>query len=241
MNGHVKSMRFQQFMEPATTLLSLLLVMAVDSSRAAAANRNQQCVNSLQRTLKLARLVQKESVDLIRTYKASQGVKAELLCEASFKYIPNINISGLESWERLLSIYAHLWDFFPHFKRVYEQQVDLQPPASPLLAELSRSGGGRRNLASLISSFYQSLFPNLPVPEPAGGPTALPSPQNVFHQKVYGCEVLRTYKDLVSNVCRELKTLKSKVCQRRKRVNPLLPEAGRTPRVMNNRMTDFER
>ncbi|XP_040052770.1 IL-6 subfamily cytokine M17 [Gasterosteus aculeatus] len=242
MNGHVKSLRFQPFMEPATTLLSLLLVMAVDSSRTVAATRNQQCENSLQQTWRIARLVQKESVELIKTYKTSQGENAELLCKASFNYIPDPNISGLEPWERLLSIYKHLQDFFPHFSRVYEQQMDLQSPASRLLAELNRTNGGRRNLAALISSSYQSLFPNLPMPEPAGGPTTLPSPQNVFQQKVYGCQVLKTYRELVSNVCRELKTMKSKVCRSRKPVNFTggFPEAGLRRSVMNNRMKDFE-
>ncbi|XP_037340999.2 IL-6 subfamily cytokine M17 [Pungitius pungitius] len=217
MNGHVKIMRFQQFMEPATTLLSLLLVMAVDSSRTVAATRNPHCGIPLQQTLNLARLVQKESVNLIQTYKASQGGQADVLCEASFKYTPDPNISGLQPWEKLLSIYTHLQDFFPHFKRVYEQQMDLQSPESPLLAELDRTGGSRRNLANLVSSLYQSLFPNLPIPEPAGGPTTLPSPQNVFQQKVYGCEVLKAYKELVSNVLRELRTLKSNVCRRTQR------------------------
>ncbi|XP_070706510.1 IL-6 subfamily cytokine M17 [Pempheris klunzingeri] len=214
MNGHVKSMHFQQFMEPATTLLSLLLVMAVDSTRTVAASRNQQCGNSVQ-TLKLTRLIQKESVDLIKTYKASQGEMSKLFCKVSVNNVPDPDISGLEPSETIASIYTHLQAFLPHLKRVYEQQTDLQPPTSPLLTELSDVSAHNRHLAALISSFYQSLFPNLPVPEPAGGPTTLPPPQNVFQQKVYGCVVLKTYKELLSNVSRELRTLKSKVCRGR--------------------------
>lgn len=42
--------------------------MAVDSTRTVAASRNQECGNSLQQTVKLTRLIQKESVDLIKTY-----------------------------------------------------------------------------------------------------------------------------------------------------------------------------
>ncbi|XP_068562260.1 IL-6 subfamily cytokine M17 [Cebidichthys violaceus] len=221
MNGHVKSMRFQQFMEKATTLLSLLLVMAVDSSRTVAASRNQQCGNSLLQTLKLTRLVQKESVDLIKTYKASQGEMSELICKVSVNNVPDPNISGLEPSERLMSVYTHLQEFFPHLKRVYEQQTDLQSPTSPLLTDLSRVNASSKNLAALINDFYQSLFPNLPLPEPAGGPTTLPPPQNVFQQKVYGCVVLKTYKELLSNVSRELRTLKSKVCRRRIQMNTL--------------------
>ncbi|XP_029300789.1 IL-6 subfamily cytokine M17 [Cottoperca gobio] len=218
MNGHVKSM---QFMEPATTLLSLLLVMAFDSTRTVAASRNQQCGNSLQQTFKLTRLIQKESVNLIKTYKASQGEMSELFCKVSVNNVPDPNISGMEPSERIVSIYTHLQDFFPHFKRVYEQQTDLQSPTSPLLRELSRVSAHSRSLVALISSFYQSLFPNLPLPEPAGGPTTLPPPQNVFQQKVYGCVVLKTYKELLSNVSRELRTLKSKVCRRRIQINTL--------------------
>ncbi|XP_056259742.1 IL-6 subfamily cytokine M17 [Seriola aureovittata] len=219
MNGHVKSMYFQQFMELATTLLSVLLLIAVDSTRTVAASRNQQCGNSLQQTLKLTRLAQKESVDLIKTYKASQGQMSELFCKVSVNNVPDPNISGLEPSERIVSIYTHLQAFIPHFKRVYEQQTDLQLPMSPLLAELIVVSARSRNLAALMNSFYQSLFPNLPVPEPAGGATALPPPQNVFQQKVYGCVVLKTYKEFLSNVSRELRNLKSKVCRRRIQIN----------------------
>ncbi|XP_037607918.1 IL-6 subfamily cytokine M17 [Sebastes umbrosus] len=221
MNGHVKSMHFKQFMEPATTLLSLLLVMAVDSTRFVAASRNQQCGNSLQQTLKLTRLIHKQSGDLIKTYKAAQGEMSELFCKVSVNDVPDPNISGLEPSETIVSIYTHLQDFFPHLKRVYEQQTDLQLPASPLLTDLNRVRASSRSLAALVNSFYQSLFPNLPMPEPAGGPTTLPPPQNVFQQKVYGCVVLKTYLKLLSNVTRELRTLKNKVCRRRIQINSL--------------------
>ncbi|XP_062269043.1 IL-6 subfamily cytokine M17 isoform X2 [Platichthys flesus] len=223
MNGHVQRMSFQQFMELTTTLLPLLLVMAVDSTRTvAASSSNQQCGNSLQRTLKLTRLAQKESVLLIKTYKAAQGEMSELFCKGLVNDVPDPNISGLEPSERIASIYTHLQTFMAHFKRVYEQQTDLQLPSSPLLGELTVVSARSRGLAALINSFYQSLFPNLPMPEPAGGPTTLPPPQNVFQQKVYGCAVLRTYKEFLSNVSRELRTLKGKVCRRRMETNTFL-------------------
>lgn len=144
---------------------------------------------------------------------------SELFCKVSVNDVPDPNISGLEPSERIVSIYTHLQSFLPHFKRVYEQQTDLQPPTSPVLTELTSVSVHSKYLAALINSFYQSLFPNLPVPEPAGGPTTLPPPQNVFQQKVYGCVVLKTYKELLSNVSRELRTLKSKVCRRRIQIN----------------------
>ncbi|XP_054469053.1 IL-6 subfamily cytokine M17 [Anoplopoma fimbria] len=210
MNGHVKSMRFQKFMEPATTLLSFLLVMAVHSTRTVEASRNQRGGDSLQQALALSRLVQKDSADLIKTYKASQGELPDFFCKGPVNDVPDPNISGLEPSEKLLSVYTHLQDFFPHLKRVYEQQTDLQSPDSPLLIVFPRLRANSRNLATLINNSYQSLFPNLPVPEPAGGPTTLPPPQNVFQQKIYGCVVLKTYKQLLSNVSRELRTLKNK-------------------------------
>ncbi|KAK5900928.1 hypothetical protein CgunFtcFv8_025848 [Champsocephalus gunnari] len=152
-------------METATTLLSLLLVMAFDSSRTVAASRNQQCGDYVQKSLKLSRLLQKESVDLIKTYKASQGEMSELFCKVSVNNVPDPNISGLEPSEKIASIYTHLQEFFPHFEWVYEQQTDLQLPTSPLLSDLRRFTAGSRNLAYLIKPFYQSLFPNVPLPE----------------------------------------------------------------------------
>lgn len=139
---------------------------------------------------------------------------SELFCKVSVNNVPDPNISGLEPSQRIASIYTHLQAFFPHFKRVYEQQTDLQLPTSPLLTKLTAVSAGSRNLADRIKSFYQSLFPNLPEPEPAGGPTTLPPPQNVFQQKVYGCVVLKTYKELLSNISRELRTLQKQSVQK---------------------------
>lgn len=161
--------------------------------------------------------------------KESQGELSSHFCKISVNNIPDPNISGLEPSEKIASIYAHLQEFFPHFKRVYEQQADMQPPTSPVLSELNTISSRSKDLASLINSFYQSLFPNLPVPEPAGGPTTLPPPQNVFQQKVYGCVVLKTYKDFLSNVARELRTFKNEVCGRGKVMNMFFwwrPQAG---------------
>ncbi|KAM7369012.1 hypothetical protein PAMP_013311 [Pampus punctatissimus] len=193
--------------------------MAVDSTRTVAASRDQECGNTLQQTLKLTRLAQKESVDLIKTYKASQGDLSELFCKVAKSDVLDPNISGMEPSERIMSIYTHLQAFFPHFKRVYEQQTDLQSPTSPLLTKLSMVSARSETLAIVIKRFYQSLFPNLPVPEPAGGPTSLPPSQNIFQQKVYGCVVLKTYKEFLSDVFKELRTLKRKVCRSRIQIN----------------------
>ncbi|CAG5867448.1 unnamed protein product [Menidia menidia] len=221
MNGHVKNMHFQKIVESSARLLSLLLLMAVDSTKIVAASTNQQCGNAMQQSWKLTRLAHKESVDLIKTYKTSQGQMSELFCKVSVSNIPDSKISGLETSERLASIYTHLQAFFPHFKRVFEQQADLQPPTSPLLPELKRASARSRSLTFLINALYHNLFPNLPLPEPAGGPTMLPPPQNVFQQKVYGCVVLKTYKELLSNISKDLRTLKNRVCRKRIHLNAL--------------------
>lgn len=151
--------------------------------------------------------------------KASQGEMAEFLCKVSVNSVPDPNISGLEPSERIASIYTHIQAFIPHLKRVYEQQTDLQLPDSPLLTKLENVSTRSKYLAARINNVYQSLFPNLPVPQPAGGATDLPPPQNVFQQKVYGCVVLKTYKELLSNVSLELRFIKSKVCRRRIQIN----------------------
>ncbi|XP_076020203.1 IL-6 subfamily cytokine M17 [Genypterus blacodes] len=218
MTGHVKNMNFHQLMETATAFLSLLLVMAVDSTTSVTPSGNQQCGNSLQQTLKQTRLMQKESVDLIKTYKGTEEEMSEI-CKVSFTNVPEPNISGLEPSDRIASMYTRLQAFLPHFQRVYEQQTDFQPSANSLLIDLTAASQRSRILAVQIKGLYQSLFPNLPMPEPAGGPTSLPPPLNTFQQKVYGCAVLKNFKEFLSNVARELRTVKSQVCRRRTRMN----------------------
>ncbi|XP_038827283.1 IL-6 subfamily cytokine M17 [Salvelinus namaycush] len=217
MSGHVKNMCPQlTISQAARTLLSLLLVAAIDSVSAAVVCRKQPCGSSLQRSLKLTKLIHKESVDLLKTYKVSQGDMSELFCQMSINNVPDPNISGLDPSERMLSIYSHCKAFLPHLKRVTEQQTDLQPPSSSLLSKLSTAHNRTNGLANQINCIYQTLFPNLPIPpEPVDGPTSVPPSQNVFQQKVYGCVVLKRFKEFLSRVTRELRTLKSQVCTRR--------------------------
>lgn len=134
---------------------------------------------------------------------------SELICRVSLNYLPDPNISGLKIFEQITSIHTHLQEFFPHFKRVYEQQTDLQLSDSLLLTKLNHIYQRSRTLATQINILYQSYFPNSPplVPDQTGGGTSLPPPQNTFQQKVYGCGVLKTYKTFLSNVSRYLKTL----------------------------------
>lgn len=147
--------------------------------------------------------------------KASQGEMSEFFCKVSLSDVPVPNISGMEQSDRIASVSTQLRAFSPHFRRVYEQQSDLQPPASLLLSQLSVIRARNSNLASVVNSLYQSLYPNLPGPGPEGEPTKPPLPQNVFQQKIYGCVVLKTYKEFLSNAMREMRMLKSNVCAER--------------------------
>ncbi|XP_015240602.1 PREDICTED: uncharacterized protein LOC107091287 [Cyprinodon variegatus] len=214
MNGHVKNMHFQQHVERAATLLCFLLLLAVDTTKTVEAGKNQGCDSDLQKTQKLTRLIHKQTGDLIKAYKASEGEMAQLFCKASRSDIPDPNISGLEPSERMASIYTQLQAFSPHLKRVQEQQMDLQPPKSLLLDLIQKVRDYSVRLTSSINNFYHNFFPNLPLPDPAGGPTTLPLPQNIFQQKIYGCVVLTTYKKLLNNISKDMRTLKIKVCTR---------------------------
>nr|XP_057920279.1 IL-6 subfamily cytokine M17 [Doryrhamphus excisus] len=207
-------MLWTRLKNPATKLFALLLLLVVQSSNSAS-SRNQQCGSSLQQTLKLTRLIQKESVELIKTYKASQGDMSHLFCKVSIPDVPEPNISGLEPSEKMQSILQHLQAFSSHLKRVYEQQTDLQDPRSLLLVQLGIVGTNSRNLQALMQAFYKNIFPNLQ-DWSAGAPTSLPPPQNIFQQKVYGCVVLKTYKEFLLNVSRELRTIKGRVCRGRR-------------------------
>ncbi|XP_061888010.1 IL-6 subfamily cytokine M17 [Entelurus aequoreus] len=198
-----------------TSLALLLLLLILLRSPTASSSRDQQCASSVQRTLKLTRLIHTESVDLIKTYRASQGDMSHLFCKVSIPDVPEPNISGLEPSERTESILRHLRVFSSHLRRVYEQQTDLQRPDSGLLVQLDTVGERNRGLEALLRNFYRDVFPNLQ-DWPAGAPASLPPAQNTFQQKVYGCVVLKTYKDFLLNVCRELRSMRSRVCRGRR-------------------------
>ncbi|XP_012704805.2 IL-6 subfamily cytokine M17 [Fundulus heteroclitus] len=214
MNGHVKSMNFQQRAETAATLLCFLLLLAVDSTKTVAAARNRECSSDLERTLRLTKLIHRQTGVLIKTYKAFQGEMGPGVCKATGFDVPDPNISGLEPSERMASMYTHLQAFSSHLKRVQEQQTDLQLPGSIVLRKINESRVQNKRLSSSINSLYHTFFPNLPLPEPAGGPTTLPPPQTVFQQKIYGCVVLTTYKVFLANMSKNVKTLKSKMCRK---------------------------
>ncbi|KAL0965651.1 hypothetical protein UPYG_G00283980 [Umbra pygmaea] len=217
MSGHVRNMYPTQSISQAiTTLISLLLVTAIHSSSAEAECRNKLCAISLRKSLKLTNLIHKESANLLKIYKTSQGDMIDGLCQMSSDNVPDPNISGLDPSERMLSIYSHCNAFLPHLARVAEQQTDLQLPSSPLPSELLLARTRIRDLASQINCIYQNLFPNLPTPhQSTDSPTSIPPSQNVFQQKVYGCVVLKRLKEFLSQVKIELKKTKKQVCRPR--------------------------
>ncbi|XP_061657703.1 IL-6 subfamily cytokine M17 [Syngnathoides biaculeatus] len=195
----------------ATTPFLVLLLLLLPTNQASSI-RSGRCSDSLQRILKLTRLTQKESTELIQTYKASQGDMSDVFCRASLHDVPEPAISGLKVSERLESVLDRLCAFLPHLRRVYDQQADLQAPDSPVMVQLGHVGERSRSLGSLVRALYRDAFPNLQ--EPAGG-AAVPEPpaQNVFGQKVYGCVLLKTYKAFLSNAAREFRSLKGKMCR----------------------------
>lgn len=141
---------------------------------------------------------------------------SDVFCRASLLDIPEPGISGLEPSERMESILDHLRAFLPHLRRIYEQQKDLQAPDSPVLVQLWQASQRGRDLGALVRAFFWNTFPNLQ--KPAEGPAALEqAAQNIFQQKVYGCVVVKTYKEFLTNVAREFRSLKGKVCRGRRR------------------------
>lgn len=138
-----------------------------------------------------------------------------VFCKGAPSDVPVPNISSLEQSDRIASISMHLQAFMPHFTRVHQQQSDLQLPTSPLLTKLSSVNSHRSNLVAVVNGLYQNLYPNQPAPEPEGGPMGLPPPQNIFQQKVYGCRVLKMFKEFLSKVMREMRMLKSNMCAER--------------------------
>ncbi|MEQ2250676.1 hypothetical protein ILYODFUR_003389 [Ilyodon furcidens] len=211
MNGHVKNMHLQQLVEKAATLLCFLLLLAVDSTKTVAAGRDQDCGYDLQLTVKLSRHIEKETSNLIKKYKASEGKTAEIFCKVFVSGIPDPNISGLEDLEKIASMYKQLQLFSPHLKRVYEYRMELHPK-SPLLNLINIVRDQSRRLTLRLNDIYRFFYPDLSLPEPAGGPTKLLKPQNIFKQKVYGCVVLTTYKKLLTNISRDMRTLTRKAC-----------------------------
>ncbi|XP_028830100.1 IL-6 subfamily cytokine M17 [Denticeps clupeoides] len=216
MNGNVRIMLCQGLnTQSAPRLLYILLLISVASVRTGLSCGNQSCGRSLNSSIKLTRLMHAQSVKLLKSYKSSQGDSAEFICHVQIDNVPEADISELDVSKRMLSIYARLKEFSPHFKRVLEQQTDLQPHATPLLTDLTSTQERLHHISHRVNCLLQILLPNTPIPEPPEGPTGVPPSQNTFQQKAYGCVVLTRFKDFLSQTMKELRNRKGKLCKRR--------------------------
>ncbi|XP_077479032.1 IL-6 subfamily cytokine M17 [Stigmatopora argus] len=205
-----------QRMETRSTLSAVLLLLLVTDAASSAAAR--QCSQSVRRIWKLTRLALKESTELLKIYKASQGAWSDDFCEASLRDVPEPDISGPESVAS--RVLERVLVFRPHLRRVYEQQEDLQPPASPLLQVLKAAWVRNRDLGALLLALDRDVSPETAPSVP--GP---PPVHNVFAQKVYGCVLLKNYKAFLIRAARELRTLKGSAWRTFRSVGSIRHEA----------------
>lgn len=148
--------------------------------------------------------------------QASEGDFAKHFCKMQMNNVPPSSLSGQTSADRTLNIYTRLKEFQPHIKNVLKQQTDLLPPQSDFLTSLENNLQQTGHLTHKVNCILQILQPNIPIPEPAAGPTGIPQPQNVFQQKVYGCVVLTRLNEFLLRVVHELRSLKGSVCKKKR-------------------------
>ncbi|KAK1787630.1 hypothetical protein P4O66_016127 [Electrophorus voltai] len=193
----------------------------------------KSCSKNLHKSIKLSKFVKRATAELIKTYvrtsslapltnthvdtfsptghiqpQAAQGNFAEQFCTMSMDSLPSSTLWGSSPAERLQSAYIRLTELLPHVTMVLQQQSDLNPYLGSLLSDLARLVIHGRHLALRLSCILQKLQPNVALPEPAVGPTALLPPQNIFQQKVYGCAVLTRVQKLTLLTASELKSLR---------------------------------
>lgn len=146
--------------------------------------------------------------------QANEGDFAKQFCKMQMDNVPASSLSGQTSADRMLNVYTRLKEFQPHIKKVLKQQTGLLPPQSPLLNSLDENLQRTGHLTHKVNCILEILQPNIPIPEPAAGPTGIPLPQNVFQQKVYGCVVLSRLNEFLLRVVDELRSLKGSVCKK---------------------------
>ncbi|XP_036386045.1 IL-6 subfamily cytokine M17 [Megalops cyprinoides] len=191
---------------PALALLSLLLVLNTERAHTAVPCRNGECVCLLPKSIRLSKFMKKEADDLLKTYMDSQGDFSELFCQMPVNGVPDAEITGHGTLERLGNIYTKLGLFLKHITVVTEEQQNLQDPENPLFQLLADAKAHIGNLATNIKYILQALYPNDTIPEAAEILPRAPS-RNVFQQKIHGCVVLLRHRDFLSHVLQELKGL----------------------------------
>ncbi|XP_026875868.2 IL-6 subfamily cytokine M17 [Electrophorus electricus] len=210
MNGHARNMLWQahRTQPTAMVLLTLILLAMNEFGNGTAQCIEKSCSKNLHKGIKLSKFVKRATAELIKTYQAAQGNFAEQFCTMSMDSMPSSTLWGSSPAERLQSAYIRLTELLPHVTMVLQQQSDLNPYLGSLLSDLARLVIHGRHLALRLSCILQKLQPNVALPEPAVGPTALLPPQNIFQQKVYGCAVLTRVQKLTLLTARELKSLR---------------------------------
>ncbi|KAB5522536.1 hypothetical protein PHYPO_G00160630 [Pangasianodon hypophthalmus] len=217
MNGHDRNMFWQGHRPQSTSkiFLSLVLLTVIELVNTKVPC-NENCNKTIHKGVKLSRLMKRNTAELIKTYQANEGDFAKQFCKMQMDNVPTSSISGQTSSDRMLNVYTRIKEFQPHIKKVLEQQTDLLPPQSSLLNSLEETLQRTGHLAHKVDCILQILQPNIPVPEPAAGPTGIPLPQNVFQQKVYGCVVLTRLNEFLSRVVDELRSLKGSMCVKKR-------------------------
>ncbi|XDV20728.1 hypothetical protein PO909_025995 [Leuciscus waleckii] len=213
MNCHVRNMVCLS--QRSRIILPLLILIAVELVQPTMSCKNENCSRLLHNSLKLTRLTNKKTAELLGTYKASQGDSTDLICDMQMDNVPESTISGQTISERILSVYTRLKEFLPHMKTVMEQQKDFNPPTNLVAEGLNVMITQVHHTALRVNCLLQILQPNIPIPEPAERPTGIPPAQNIFQQKAYGCIVLSRLQELLSKAVQEQKSLKGKMCRKR--------------------------
>ncbi|TSO37120.1 hypothetical protein Baya_10087 [Bagarius yarrelli] len=220
MNGDERNMFWQSHRPQSTSNVPVIFLSLVFLTIIELVNTtvpcNQSCSKTIHKSVKLSKLMKRNTAELIKAYQSNEGDFANQFCKMQMDNVPSSSLSGETSSDRSLSIYTRLKEFQPHIKKVLKQQTDLMPPQSLLLKSLNETLQQTGHLAYRINCILQILQPNIPIPELATGPTGIPLPQNVFQQKVYGCVVLTRLNKFLSKVVDELRSFKGNVCVKKR-------------------------
>ncbi|XP_069038070.1 IL-6 subfamily cytokine M17 [Lepisosteus oculatus] len=151
------------------------------------------------KSLKLAKLMKKDSEQLLKTYAFKQGDIYRICTLVQLKVVPDVGITGKEPVERMQSIYTSLIHFKGLFDTISEQQRDLLYPADDTLHSMLIEAQSR--IKDLANNLLMT-FPKLSVVK--GQESSPLANGNYFQQKLFGCSVLKKYTEFLSQVVKEL-------------------------------------
>ncbi|XP_078522125.1 oncostatin-M [Lissotriton helveticus] len=157
-----------------------------------------------------ADLMEEEIKRLFDLFVSEQGLKRNLkLCDALAEWFPQEDIPSLTEIKMLQLIYWTLETMEKAITCIIGQQKALNPNSSLIhsLTSVEHSTQG------LLSNIYCVLYILRKVP-PSFSPTDMPTPYDIFEQKVQGCRVLKTYVKFISEVSTGLTKLIQHGCWR---------------------------